>query len=283
MSKLWCFGDSFTAGHGCKHFGPVDTIGTDNETYYQKIYKNYIDETKKIWPEIVADHFGFELKNMGLNGLCNEAIADYILKEIPNISTNDYVVIQTSTPGRFNFPFLKEKSLFGGFKKLGNEQCKLIYGMENSPYFLKTIFATNIQKEWNEELANSLKYTNLQENIGNKSLILNKNIYNLIRNFFSEFIATEKYYEVGLWRLVTFSNLLSNIGIKNVIVNENYWPVALDKPDNLIEMHEGGISGYIINYKQTIKYETSSEIDDTHPGYTGHISIANHIIKYIEK
>jgi hypothetical protein len=47
-------------------------------------------------------------------------------------------------------------------------------------------------------------------------------------------------------------------------------------------MDLNGIQGYIVKNKKTILHETIGKIDDTHPGYSGHISIADTIIKFIE-
>lgn len=279
MAKLWCFGDSFTAGHGCKYFGP---IGAKFESHYQNVFKNYIDESKPIWSEIVSKHFGLELENKGVNGLSNEGILDYSLKNMPNISKEDVVILQSSTQGRYDFPFLKEKTLFGGYKKNEGTRSEL-YDMHESPYFIKTIFSTNLQSEWDEKLADSLQYINRQEHLHNKNLILNKNKYNTLRNFFVEFISTEKYYDIALWRIVQMSNIFTHIGVKSYIINESKWPSALERPENLIEMSETGIIGYITKNKQTIMHETSAEIDDMHPGYTGHIDIAKYIINHIER
>ena len=74
------------------------------------MYKDYIDSNKKIWPEIVSYNLGLELVNLGKNGLSNEWIADNIISNIKNISTKDIVILQTSTIGRYDFPFKKEKS-----------------------------------------------------------------------------------------------------------------------------------------------------------------------------
>lgn len=281
MKNLWTFGDSFTAGHGCKNFAPINNGKTSVESPYQNKYVSYIDESKPIWPEIVAKHFGVNLKNMGINGLSNEGILDFSLKYMPDISKEDLVILQTSTSGRYDFPFLKEKTLFGSYKKDEGARYEL-YDMHDSPYFLKTIFSTYLESEWDDNLADSLQYVNGQVHLSNKNLILNKRKYDLLRNFFVEFISTEKYYDVALWRFVQISNIFSKLGIKNYIINESKWPDALMKPNNLIEMNERGILGYVIKNKKTIKHETSYKIDDSHPGYTGHIDIANHIINRIE-
>jgi hypothetical protein len=281
MDKLWCFGDSFTAGHGCK-FETTGNFSNDNEnSYYYKIYKNYIDLNKKIWPEIVSNALNLELINLGKNGLSNEWIADTILSNIKNISTNDIVILQTSTIGRYDFPFKKEKTLLGSPKN-GESIKDYIIKTNESPYFFKTIFVTNIEKEWDESMKDTLRYVNAQENLNDKELILNESKYNLIRKFFTEFINTQKYYERAIWRIVELSKLLLSLGIKNYILNEVSWPENLSKPFNLIEMHPNGITGYIGLNKQTITNATNGKIDDAHPSYEGHDDISNYIINFIK-
>ena len=143
MKKLWTFGDSFTAGHGCKYElnGTFSTQNIDN--YYFRTYKDYIDESKKIWPELVTEHLNLELINVSRNGMSTESIADASLKNLINIEVGDVVILQTSTVGRYDFPFLKEKTLMGyDLKKYKRDDD--IFGNVDSPYFYKTIFLTNI-------------------------------------------------------------------------------------------------------------------------------------------
>lgn len=272
MDKLWTFGDSFTEGHGCKSI---------QAPYYYKKFKDYIDINKKIWPELLSDSLKLELVNLGKNGISNEWIADTIIANIKNISTNDMVILQTSTAGRYDFPFKKEKTLLGSSKN-GENVKDFIIKTNDSPYFFKTIFVTNVIKEWDITLKDTLRYINAQQNLDDKELILNDYKYNLIRGFFSEFISTEKYYERGVWRIVQLSNVLSLMGIKNYIINETTWPEFLNKPDNLIEMMSGGIQEYIYKHKKTIYHETMGKIDDYHPGYLGHIDISNYIVNFIQ-
>ena len=274
MDKLWTFGDSFTAGHGCKSV-------FENTPYYYAKFKDYVDINKKIWPELLSDSLKLELVNLGKNGQSNEWIADTIIANIKNISTNDVVILQTSTSGRYDFPFKKEKTIFGSPKDGQNEKDYII-NTNNSPYFFKTIFVSNVEKEWDASMKDTLRYINAQQNLDDKELILNDYKYNLIRGFFSEFISTNKYYERSVWRIVELSKLLSYIGIKNYIINEITWPEFLNKPDNLIEMMGGGIQEYIFKHKKTIYHETMAKIDDSHPGYSGHIDISNYIVNFIQ-
>ena len=282
MGKLWCFGDSFTFGHGCILAQSGNYSKENEKSYYYNMYRDYIDIDKKIWPELLSDSLKLELVNLGMNGLSNEWIADTIIANIKNMSVNDTVILQTSNVGRYDFPLKKEKSLLGT-PKPGEHTKDYIIKTNNSPYFFKTIFISNVENEWDASLKDTLKYINAQENLNDKEVVLNESKYNAIRGFFAEFITTKKYYERGVWRIVELSKLLSSIGIKNYIINEIHWPEYLDKPNNLIEMiSNNGIAGYVWHNKKTIYHETSGKIDDKHPGYSGHIDIANHIINFIK-
>jgi len=281
MKKLWTFGDSFTAGHGCI-YEITGTFSTESiESYYSKTYKNYIDLNKKIWPDIVSDNFNLELINKSKNGMTTESIADTCLKFLIEINKEDIVILQTSTIGRYDFPFLKEKTLMG-YDTTKYIKDSELFSTLNSPYFFKTIFSTNIEKEYLDEYKDVLQYNNGQESLKNRNVILNKENYNTIRNFFANFISTGKYYERSVWRILQISNILKSMGIDVYIINEDIWPTYLVKPSNLIEMDSKGMSGYVKKNRKTIFYDTKGLIDDSHPSYDGHIGIADVIIKFIE-
>jgi len=272
MSRLWTFGDSFTAGHGCKMF-PY----TKPKTTYYKTYKDYIDENKKIWPEIVSLFLGFELINQGRNGVTNEKILDHILANYQKIERGDCVIIQTSNSSRYDFPFLKNKTLFGAT----TSDTEDLYEIK-SPYRFKTIFVSNVENEYENINPALLTYSNMEENIGEEELILTKEKYNTIRNFFSDFVYTKKHYEREIWRLVQIANNLKNQGVNVFMINEDIWPEYVDKPNFLINTTHHSLLSYVINTKNTITYDTNNQIKDDHPSYDGHINIANFIIKHIE-
>ena len=276
---LHTFGDSFTAGYGCK----FETTGIFSKelknSYYYKTYKNYIDSNKKIWPELVADHFGITLNNLGNNGNSTETILDVFIKNISKIDKNDIVIIQTSVGSRWDFPFPKEKDLFGLKKYTINNDVTECF---ESPYRFKVIFPSNIEAEWEDGMEYILNYTNGEEAVGEKSLKLNKTKYDTIRNFFTEFIISNKYYERTMWRIVELSKVLRNIGYKIYIINEDVWPIHLQSPDFHINLHENGLLGYCAAKGKTIFYDTNGEISDWHPSYGGHEMIANDIINFIK-
>lgn len=272
MKKLWTFGDSFTAGHGCRMFDNI----TPGSKYYET-YKDYVDDSKKIWPEIVASSLKIELNNIGKNGITNEKILDYILFNYQKIKPQDTVIIQTSTSSRFDFPFLKNKSLFGSPKNDMDE----LYESKSS-YTLKTIFTSNIEKEFEDVNPALLTYSNIQENIGNEELILTKKKYETIRNFFLEFVYTGKHYEREIWRLVQIANNLINQGVNVYLINLDILPDYVIKPEFLIKIPHNCLNAFVFKTKNTITFDTNNRIDDNHPSYNGHNEIAKYIIKHIE-
>lgn len=97
MNKLHTFGCSFTFGNG---LFPA-------EPYFK--YKSSDDDL--IWPEIVSKHFGFELCNWGEGLMSNDRILDRIITKIPEIDSEDTVILQMSYHHRFDIPNKKDNLL----------------------------------------------------------------------------------------------------------------------------------------------------------------------------
>lgn len=270
MGKLWTFGDSFTAGHGCRYFGY-------EKGEYINTYKHYIDESKPIWSNIVANYFNLELINNGLNGATNDDILDFIFDNMDNFSKEDIIIIQISTASRYTFPFSKKKNILGSV----TESDKSIYQTHYSPYKFKSIFIKNVESDF-DNFKNSLMGGNFIE----EDITTSKIKFDALKLFFSEFISTSKYYERELWRFTKVSNLLSNkIGCKVYILNEDNWSPYIKKPNNLVESGDAdyiSLNSHISKYKQTIYYDTNKKIEDWHPSYDGHKSIGEFIIKHIK-
>jgi len=273
MSKLWTFGDSFTFGHGCRK------MNDDETSNYNLIYSAYIDATKLTWPEYVATKLNFKLLNYGFNGVSNDYILDNVLNQFHNFKKEDVIVIQTSTSARYDFPFFKKKRLMGGWH---NEEHDDIYDNTNkSPYFFKTIFSTNIKNDYEDGGETTLLHSTSGDNTDN--LKLSKNKYETIRNFFTEFVSTKKYYEVQIWRLIQIYNILESLGFNVYIIHEDYWPTTCIKPKNLISTSDDGLLQQIIRDGETILQDTNGRIIDYHPSYKGHETIAKNILKKINE
>jgi hypothetical protein len=111
MNKIWCFGDSFTAGDGCR----------PGEDFYEK----YKKEGDKRWPEWITEWTGVNLINKGRSGSSNDMIIDSILLNFDKIKSGDCAIIGKSLSNRYDVPY-KDKN--------GNEVLVPVYAnwVENS-------------------------------------------------------------------------------------------------------------------------------------------------------
>jgi hypothetical protein len=271
MKKVWTFGDSFTFGHGCR---PI--IDESKEGVYYKTFLEYIDLSKPIWPEMVANVLNMPLINEGENGISNDRILDLVLKNITEFKKDDCVIIQISTSSRFELPFGKEKGLFG-IKKYDKDE---LYGYKDSSHLFKTVYSLNFLKEFEDGGETALTHTNGEGE--NKNFKLNKTKFETIRNFFNYFIYYQKYYEREIWRFIRICELLEKLGINVFLINEDIWLSHIPKPKYLINIDSQGLLHYIIENNKTIIYDTGGKIADYHPSYDGHASIGSKIIEHIE-
>ncbi len=90
MSKLWIFGDSFSA--------------TNNRTNIEGWRRNYIKwkgYVPKVWPEFLNETIGFKLINLAISATDNYTIFDTIIDNIDKIHKDDIVIIGWSSTLRF--------------------------------------------------------------------------------------------------------------------------------------------------------------------------------------
>lgn len=90
MNNIWCFGDSFTAGHGC----------TPEFEYYQK----YKKDGDKLWCEYLGNILKMNVINKGINGGSNDIIIDIIIDNFDNIKPNDVVIVGKTFSYRYDIP-----------------------------------------------------------------------------------------------------------------------------------------------------------------------------------
>ena len=93
-NKLWTFGDSHTAGHGC----------TKGFEYYNE-YKKEGDE---IWPVLLANELELSLTNLGENGSSNDMIFDKVIQYYKFFNEGDIVIIGQTYTHRFDIPIIKD-------------------------------------------------------------------------------------------------------------------------------------------------------------------------------
>jgi|APGre2960657373_1045057.scaffolds.fasta_scaffold11925_4 hypothetical protein len=96
MNSIWCFGDSFTAGHGC----------TPEFEYCQ----NYKKDKDNLWCNHLGNLLNMNVINNGKNGCSNDIIFDLILENFNNIKPNDIVIIGKTFSYRYDIPSLNIKN-----------------------------------------------------------------------------------------------------------------------------------------------------------------------------
>ena len=83
-SRLWLFGDSFTAG-----------FGVEQTSEY---YKNY--GPGKTFDILLGEHFNKEVVNLGVPGISNYGIITILSQQLEFINANDLVVVGNTSPLR---------------------------------------------------------------------------------------------------------------------------------------------------------------------------------------
>lgn len=101
QNKLWCFGDSFTAGDGCIR-SPKENPYSPTTISYRKYLNKQDGEEILIYPDYVSNHFNLELVNTATGGASNEMIFDTLFTNIENINKEDYIIIGISYFERFD-------------------------------------------------------------------------------------------------------------------------------------------------------------------------------------
>jgi hypothetical protein len=90
MSKLWTFGDSFTAGNGT----------LPNEAYT----KYWETEEDVIWPLILSKKLQIPVLNKGMGLFSNDKIIDTVIANYHSIQGGDLVIIGKTFPFRTDIP-----------------------------------------------------------------------------------------------------------------------------------------------------------------------------------
>lgn len=238
MPKLWTFGDSFTKGHGMNGEIPE--------------YKN-ADENLR-WNVLLANQLGYELQNLGDNGLPNEMILHSIINCLNKFEKDDIVIIQSSTMGRMVVP----------------EQDSEYDNLKISPVYIH-------QNTILDEPEIYLKH-------------FNKDELNSIINFFQNFILDGFYYSNEVKSIINLANYLNNNNIVKKIIYWNLFPIESstnfsikeiykDKSDLdkiylknriKIDTYKYGWMGYFKKENMTIAFDTNNKIKDLHLSKNGH-------------
>lgn len=96
MNNIWCFGDSFTYGHGC----------TPEFEYYQK----YKKDKDNLWCNHLGNLLNMEVLNKGVNGCSNDIIIDLVIENFNKIKSNDIVIIGKTFSYRFDIAHVNSEN-----------------------------------------------------------------------------------------------------------------------------------------------------------------------------
>jgi hypothetical protein len=125
MATLWTFGDSFTAGDGC-----VENLGIrDGDFKYYNEYKK--SDSDDIWPNLLGNTIGFNVKNLGKSGASNDYILDSIIDNFNMMESDDVVIIEKTFYQRFDVPRLNSNQFHTQYAE---ELYFLSIDLENNKY-----------------------------------------------------------------------------------------------------------------------------------------------------
>jgi hypothetical protein len=125
MATLWTFGDSFTAGDGC-----VENIAIrDGDFKYYNEYKK--SDSDDIWPNLLGNTIGFNVKNLGKSGASNDYILDSIIDNFNMMESDDVVIIEKTFYQRFDVPRLNSNQFHTQYAE---ELYFLSIDLENNKY-----------------------------------------------------------------------------------------------------------------------------------------------------
>jgi hypothetical protein len=88
MSKLWCFGDSYTQGY-------------NPNVEWSKEYIKFKGYIPKVYSDFLSERLDIENENLGVGGYDNYSIFEVLCKNIDKIKENDIVIIGWSNVSRF--------------------------------------------------------------------------------------------------------------------------------------------------------------------------------------
>ena len=100
MNKLFGFGDSCTQGH---------KINSSFIKSYKDWYVYRGNNFPPVWIDIVADYFGYMVKNYGHGGSGNQQIFHDFVSHMNEIKEGDMVIINWSYLTRFRWPSTYEE------------------------------------------------------------------------------------------------------------------------------------------------------------------------------
>lgn len=213
------------------------------------------------WAKIVSEKLNIGLKNNGLVGCSNSHIIKTIINDLDNINQDDYVIIQTSGPGRMDIPVSENESL--------------------------TVYASDMGS-YNDEIKR------------NKGYIWDLEDWSVIENYFTRFHSIGYGYKNDIELITKLSHFIYKKITKNIILwnvcsiggetiseyNDDlditYTPKEYND-DLWLDNPKVGWIERIDQADKSIYKQTNRKIRDYHLSEDGHIWLSKIILKKLKK
>jgi len=241
MNTLWVFGDSYTA----EYFPVGEEFTVSNYDHYKTFKGGWLPD---IWPKILGDKLGYEVKNLAKGGSANTNIFLSFLNVCEQLNENDRVIIGWSNNKRFvaaNFDI----DIFNDILPCDSE----FHETHLSKRTIEEIFYNRTHPIWVEEVYGWIKLINLYCDL-KKVKVHHWTSDDDMTCQFNQY-DDEKYISV----LETANRCL---GLMEYISELNY--------------EQNGTHSRII-------FETNDQITDGHFGEYGHTAQAEYFYNFIKK
>jgi hypothetical protein len=214
-NNIWCFGDSFTQGHGC--------IAKDEASPWP-YYTLYPEG--ELWTTIVANHFNYIEHNFGKGGCSTNLIIDTLITCLYKIKENDIVIVGSSFPYR-DFVY--------------NNRAKEFRSITNPKTVDKMVFSTD--ELYNDKLRKVLLAYIIEFNYDARDA-RETQFRNQIDNILNE--LQKRGVIILHWGFRTFPEFQSQHAATNGVVDDGHWSWKghTDWATKCIELIESGITTY---------------------------------------
>jgi hypothetical protein len=233
---LWVFGCSFTA-----EYYPVDQPSMKSNYDDYKRWRG--GNLPKVWPTVLAEMMGYDIKNCGIGGAANQTIFWKFIEEHKNFKKGDLVIIGWTSLLRFVAYNERDGHMNDILPSFVNTNGTHIFSDET----LIELFNNRSYPAWNDEV---WKWVSLINTFCNRS-----EVKILHWNSDGEFFH-EDY------------------------IDKNEVNTFITTPDRNFDVFEYSRRLYS-DGKYTMEFETSGDVMDLHSGEFGHLSQARYFYEFI--
>jgi len=285
---ILCFGCSFTE-HTKKSFNDPD-VDTDFDR----------------WPKLIGDELGITTSNLGLSGLSNDVIAQWIRREIL-LHKNKIKLICVLWTEWYRFAFLSHMTYSYIMSSLDKRWLDMVYNEDNEHYM------KNLPQEWIEQLEYENQYLHKirefmnyrykfgqvefkDETIASKAFLEHQ----LITNYYSIQRFCESF-NIPIIHAQGVACTPMDIKHEQWLMNTSYTDYVRKMNKNYLDLFDNNFIGWplfpqfggftfaeklyqgILHGHPDQKYELFISKTDLHPNAKGHKLFADYFIKKIKQ